>query len=29
LRVRAHDRLKMALKPERLHLFDAETEAAI
>ena len=29
LRVRAHDKLKMALKPERLHLFDAETEAAI
>ena len=29
LRVRAHDKLKLALKPERLHLFDAETEAAI
>jgi multiple sugar transport system ATP-binding protein len=28
-RVRAHDKLKLALKPERLHLFDAETEAAI
>ena len=29
MRVRAHDKLKLALKPERLHLFDAETEAAI
>ena len=29
LRVRSHDKLKLALKPERLHLFDAETEAAI
>jgi multiple sugar transport system ATP-binding protein len=29
LRVRAHDNLKLALKPERLHLFDAESEAAI
>ena len=29
LRMRAHDNLKLALKPERLHLFDAETEAAI
>jgi multiple sugar transport system ATP-binding protein len=29
VRVRAHDKLKLALKPERLHLFDAETEAAI
>ena len=29
LRVRAHDKLKLALKPERLHLFDAESEAAI
>src|SRR3990167_8267789 len=29
LRVRADDKLKLALKPERLHLFDAETEAAI
>ncbi len=28
-RVRAHDKLRLALKPERLHLFDAETEAAI
>jgi multiple sugar transport system ATP-binding protein len=29
LRVRAHDKLRLALNPERLHLFDAETEAAI
>src|SRR5436305_4851479 len=29
VKVRAHDQLRMALKPERLHLFDAETEAAI
>ena len=29
LKVRAHDKLRLALKPERLHLFDAETEAAI
>jgi multiple sugar transport system ATP-binding protein len=29
LRMRARDNLKLALKPERLHLFDAETEAAI
>ena len=29
VRVRAHDKLKLALKPERLHLFDAETESAI
>src|SRR5258707_824364 len=29
VRVRAHDKLKLALKPGRLHLFDAETEAAI
>jgi multiple sugar transport system ATP-binding protein len=29
VRARAHDQLKLALKPERLHLFDAETEAAI
>jgi multiple sugar transport system ATP-binding protein len=28
-RVRAHDKLRLALKPERLHLFDAETEAAV
>ena len=28
-RVRAHDKLRLALKPDRLHLFDAETEAAI
>ena len=29
LRVRGHDKLRLAMKPERLHLFDAETEAAI
>jgi multiple sugar transport system ATP-binding protein len=29
LRMRAHDKLKLALKPERLHLFDAESEVAI
>ena len=29
VRVRSHDKLRLALKPERLHLFDAETEAAI
>src|SRR5436190_4529766 len=29
VKVRAHDKLRMALKPERLHLFDAESEAAI
>jgi multiple sugar transport system ATP-binding protein len=28
-KVRAHDKLRLALKPDRLHLFDAETEAAI
>jgi len=28
-RIRAHDKLRLALKPERLHLFDAESEAAI
>jgi multiple sugar transport system ATP-binding protein len=29
LRVRAHDKLKLALNPERLHLFDLQTETAI
>ncbi len=29
VRVRAHEKLRLALKPERLHLFDAETESAI
>jgi multiple sugar transport system ATP-binding protein len=29
VRVRAHDTLRLAMKPERLHLFDAESEAAI
>jgi hypothetical protein len=27
--VRSHDKLKLALNPARLHLFDAESEAAI
>ena len=27
LRVRAHDKLKLALNPDRLHLFDAETRS--
>ena len=29
LRVRIHDRLRLAMNPNRLHLFDARTEAAI
>jgi multiple sugar transport system ATP-binding protein len=29
LRVRLHDRLRLAMNPNRLHLFDAKTEAAI
>jgi multiple sugar transport system ATP-binding protein len=29
LRVRAHDKLKLALKPERLHLFDPQTEMSV
>jgi multiple sugar transport system ATP-binding protein len=29
LRTRVHDRLKLAMNPARLHLFDATTEAAI
>lgn len=29
MRIRSNDRLRMSLKPERLHLFDAETETAI
>jgi multiple sugar transport system ATP-binding protein len=29
LRTRVHDRLKLAMNPARLHLFDAQTEAAI
>ena len=29
MRIRSNDRLRLSLKPERLHLFDAETEAAI
>jgi multiple sugar transport system ATP-binding protein len=28
-RARAHDRIKLALNPARIHLFDAETEAAV
>jgi multiple sugar transport system ATP-binding protein len=29
IRVRSNDSLRLSLKPERLHLFDAATEAAI
>jgi multiple sugar transport system ATP-binding protein len=29
LRTRVHDRLKLAINPDRLHLFDAQSEAAI
>ncbi|MBL6615861.1 MAG: sn-glycerol-3-phosphate ABC transporter ATP-binding protein UgpC [Reyranella sp.] len=29
LRTRVHERLKLAINPDRLHLFDAQTEAAI
>ena len=29
LRTRVHERLKLAINPNRLHLFDAQTEAAI
>jgi multiple sugar transport system ATP-binding protein len=29
LRTKVHDRLKLAINPARLHLFDAQTEAAI
>ena len=29
LRVRVHDKLRLAMRPSRLHVFDAETEAAI
>jgi multiple sugar transport system ATP-binding protein len=29
LRVKVHDKLRLALRPSRLHIFDAETEAAI
>jgi multiple sugar transport system ATP-binding protein len=29
VRVRAHDVLKLALNPARLHLFDAQTEMAV
>jgi multiple sugar transport system ATP-binding protein len=29
VRVRPHEKLRLALKPERLHLFDAESEMAI
>jgi multiple sugar transport system ATP-binding protein len=29
MRIRSNDKLRLSLKPERLHLFDAETEVAI
>jgi multiple sugar transport system ATP-binding protein len=29
IKVRSNDKLRLSLKPERLHLFDAGTEAAI
>jgi multiple sugar transport system ATP-binding protein len=29
LRVKVHDKLRLAMRPSRLHVFDAETEAAI
>jgi multiple sugar transport system ATP-binding protein len=29
VRVRVHDKLRLAMRPSRLHVFDAETEAAI
>ena len=29
LRTKMHDRLKLAINPNRLHLFDAQTEAVI
>ncbi len=29
MRVRVRDRLRMAMRPSRLHIFDAKTEAAI
>jgi len=29
LRTKVHERLRLAINPNRLHLFDAETEAAI
>jgi len=29
VRVRPHEKLRLALKPERLHLFDAESEKAL
>jgi hypothetical protein len=29
LRTKVHERLKLAINPNRLHLFDAQTEAAI
>jgi len=29
MKVRTHDKLRLAINPARLHLFDAETEAAI
>ena len=29
VRVKVHDKLRLAMRPSRLHVFDAETEAAI
>jgi multiple sugar transport system ATP-binding protein len=29
LRVKVHDTLRLAMRPSRLHVFDAKTEAAI
>ena len=29
VRVKAHENIRLALDPERLHFFDAKTEAAI
>jgi hypothetical protein len=29
VRVAVHEKLRLALNPERLHFFDAETEAVI
>jgi multiple sugar transport system ATP-binding protein len=29
VRVKVHDKLRFAMRPSRLHVFDAQTEAAI
>jgi multiple sugar transport system ATP-binding protein len=29
VRVKVHDRLRVAMRPSRLHVFDAKSEAAI